>query len=509
MPLVRAALVLILCLCSALEALAQDEAQAEMARLRAQVAWQRTSPNAKAIDGPVLYQIIMRSSATQGHIPKISNTFTLTNSLISEDVNGIHIGTMSVDSAGIITFANGQNFPGGGVTSITVGAGLTPTGPITTSGSIALDTSFTDSLYASLSSLASYLLLSGGTMTGALQLSGDPTQPLHAATKAYVDAGLLANKNSLGVLAADYEFDETSGTSFADSSGFNNTATNTPPGGIAPGSAGHTGKAITFAGGVVTATNTPYSPQVWVEGWVSYTNGFPNGTILNKTGVYALALNSGTVTFTVNAANGMCLVGSAPLPAGAFFHAGGWYNGLTAVVEANGKTTEVPCAKGPLVPANQLFIGAANGSGMNPFNGTIDEVRVRTVAPPPAQVTPTPTNQYCGSTLATTGQLASLSGGYHAAAVLCQTACNSPAATMCTATDMVHSAQLGISLPSNVWYSSGTFVPVTTNSTFVTDCNGWTEGPPGTPYDGPTWVTGAPSIATCSSSLPIACCTLK
>jgi hypothetical protein len=505
MPLARAASILIVCLCSALEALAQNEVQTEMARLRPQVAWQRTSPNPKALDGPVLYQIIMRSNATQGHIPKISNTFTLTNSLIFEDVNGIHIGNLSVDSTGIITFANNQTFPGGGVTSITAGTGLTG-GTINTTGSIALDTSFTDARYASSSSLASYLLLSGGMMTGALQLSGDPATALQAATKAYVDA---AARNSLGVLAADYEFDETSGSAFAGSSGFNNTANNTPPGGIAPGSAGHTGKAITFAGGVVTATNTPDSPQVWVEAWVSYTNGFPNGTILNKTGVYALALNSGTVTFTVTAANGTCSVGSAPLPAGTFFHAGGWYNGLTAVVEANGKTTEVPCAKGPLVPANQLFIGAANGSGMNPFNGTIDEVRVRTVAPPPAQVTPTPTNQYCGSTLATTGQLASLSGGYHAAAVLCQTACNSPAATMCTATDMVHSAQLGISLPSNVWYSSGTFVPVTTNSTFVTDCNGWTEGPPGTPYDGPTWVTGAPSIATCSSSLPIACCTLK
>lgn len=33
--------------------------------------------------------------------------------------------------------------------------------------------------------------LSGGTMTGALTLSGDPTQPLHAATKQYVDAARL------------------------------------------------------------------------------------------------------------------------------------------------------------------------------------------------------------------------------------------------------------------------------------------------------------------------------
>jgi len=506
MPLARAASILIVCLCLALEALAQNDVQPEMAQLRPQVAWQRTSPNAKALDGPVLYQIIMRSNATQGHIPKISNTFTLTNSLIFEDVNGIHIGNLSVDSTGIITFANNQTFPGGGgtVTSITVGAGLTPLTTITTTGTIALDTSFTDARYASSSSLASYLLLSGGTMTGALQLSGDPTTALQAATKAYVDA---AARNSLGVLAADYEFDETSGTAFADSSGFNNTAIALVSG-IAVGSAGHTGKAINFSGGVVTATGTPDSPQVWVEAWVNpQAPQNTSRTILAKFGVYALKLQFGNPVFTVTSSASCSVQSPAVLPIGTYSHVGGWYNGLTVVIEANGITTEAPCTMGPLFASNALFIGAADGSGANPFQGSIDEVRIRTVAPPPAQAIPT--NQYCGSTSATTGKLASLSGGYRAGALLCQAACNSPAATMCTATDMVRSAQLGISLPSNVWYSSGTFVPVTANSTFVTDCNGWTEGLPGTPYDGPTWVTGAPSMAACSSSLPIACCTLK
>ncbi|HTD23621.1 MAG TPA: LamG-like jellyroll fold domain-containing protein [Terriglobales bacterium] len=508
MLLARTVAILTVCLCSTLESLAQSEAQTEMARLRPQVVWQRTPPSSKVLDGPVLYQIIIRSSATQGHIPKISNNFTLTNSLISEDVNGIHIGTLSVDSTGFINFANNQTFPGSGVTSITAGTGLTATvnNPITTSGTLALDTNYTDARYATSSSLASYLLLSGGTLIGALQLSGPPSTALQAATKAYVDA---ASKNSLGVLAADYEFDETSGSAFADSSGFNNTA-NAPIAGIAVGSAGHTGKAINFSGGVVTATGTPDSPQVWVEAWINpQAPQNTSRTILTKFGVYALKLQFGSPVFTVTSSASCSVQSPAVLPIGTYSHVGGWYNGLTVVIEANGITTEAPCTMGPLFASNALFIGAADGSGTNPFQGSIDEVRIRTVAPPPAQATPTLTNQYCGSTAATTGQVTSLSGGYRAAALLCQTACNSSAATMCTATDMVHSAQLGISLPSNVWYSSGTFVPVTTNSTFVTDCNGWTEGPPGTPYDGPTWVTGAPSMATCSSSLPIACCTLK
>ena len=31
---------------------------------------------------------------------------------------------------------------------------------------------------------------SGGTMTGAITLQGDPTEPMHAATKQYVDAAI-------------------------------------------------------------------------------------------------------------------------------------------------------------------------------------------------------------------------------------------------------------------------------------------------------------------------------
>src|SRR5260370_20574664 len=221
MLLALTVVILIVCLCSTLESLAQSGAQTEMARLRPQVAWQRTSRSSKVLDGPVLYQIIIRSSATQGHIPKISNNFTMTNYLISEDVNGVHIGPLSVDSTGFINFANNQTFPGSGVTSITVGAGLTPLGIITTSGTLALDTNFTDARYASSSSLASYLLLNGGTMTGSLQLSGPPTTGLQAATKAYVDA---AAKKHLGVLAAACDFVEDSVTAVVASSAFDKTA---------------------------------------------------------------------------------------------------------------------------------------------------------------------------------------------------------------------------------------------------------------------------------------------
>jgi hypothetical protein len=45
-------------------------------------------------------------------------------------------------------------------------------------------------------SLANYLLKSGGTMTGALTLSGAPTSSLHAATKGYADAQFLGDASA-------------------------------------------------------------------------------------------------------------------------------------------------------------------------------------------------------------------------------------------------------------------------------------------------------------------------
>src|SRR5260370_10982377 len=108
-----------------------------------ELVWQRTSPSAEKPDGPVLYQILFRSSATPGSIPKIAGNFTLTNSLITEGNGFIAIGGMSISGgSGIITFANGQTFPGNGggtVTSLSAGAGiaLSPS-PITTTGSIGI-----------------------------------------------------------------------------------------------------------------------------------------------------------------------------------------------------------------------------------------------------------------------------------------------------------------------------------------------------------------------------------
>ena len=101
------------------------------------LAWKRVLPEGSdALDGPVLFALVIRSSATPGSIPKIANNFTLSNSLLTDNGSQVAIGSLSISSSGVITFTNGQTFPGTGtITGVTAGTGLTGGG---TSGSVSL-----------------------------------------------------------------------------------------------------------------------------------------------------------------------------------------------------------------------------------------------------------------------------------------------------------------------------------------------------------------------------------
>jgi hypothetical protein len=118
---------------------------------------------AKEGSGPVLYQILFRSNATPGHIPKISPTFTLTNSLISEGNNFVAIGNLSIASDGTITFAPGQTFPNSGVQTVTAGNAFITVGGTVSNPTVGLNSASTD---------ARYLQLTGGTLTGLLNANG-------------------------------------------------------------------------------------------------------------------------------------------------------------------------------------------------------------------------------------------------------------------------------------------------------------------------------------------------
>src|SRR5207245_5423463 len=103
----------------------------------------RVSPNFKELDGPVLYQILFRSNATPGHIPRIAPNFTLTNSLISDNGTQVAIGGLSIASNGVITFAGGQAFPGS-VNRVTAGNGFITIGGTVSDPSVGLSPSAPD-----------------------------------------------------------------------------------------------------------------------------------------------------------------------------------------------------------------------------------------------------------------------------------------------------------------------------------------------------------------------------
>src|SRR5579859_1666553 len=133
------------------------------------IVWQRVKTADKPLEGPVLYQIIFRSSATPKHIPRIADNFTLTNSLISDDGTQVAIGALSISPSGVISFANGQTFPGtGGVNGVTSGNSFITIGGTATNPTVALNTTASD---------GRYLQLSGGTLTGTITFANGQTFP--------------------------------------------------------------------------------------------------------------------------------------------------------------------------------------------------------------------------------------------------------------------------------------------------------------------------------------------
>src|SRR5713101_1668968 len=169
-------------------------AQVQVAKLRPDLVWQRTSPTRGAVDGPVLYQLLLSGAGTPGTIAKFdANPRHLINSHISDNGGIVAIGAMSVDSStGIISFAGGQTFPGTGsgtITNVTAGTGLSGgggSGNVTLNnagvlGITAADSSVTVGGTAANPTLAvntttsdtRYVLKAGDTMTGALNLPGN------------------------------------------------------------------------------------------------------------------------------------------------------------------------------------------------------------------------------------------------------------------------------------------------------------------------------------------------
>ena len=118
--------------------------------------------------------------------PTFTGTVTLPANTISQSMMADDsVGTNEIGGLAVTT----EKIAEGAVTSAKIASDTIVNGDINTSAAI------DQSKIANLTTdLAAKLALSGGTMTGALTLSGAPTSDLHAATKLYVD-GLAAGIN--------------------------------------------------------------------------------------------------------------------------------------------------------------------------------------------------------------------------------------------------------------------------------------------------------------------------
>ena len=131
---------------------------------------------------------------------------------------------------------------------------------------------------------------------------------------------------------------------------------------------------------------------------------------------------------------------------------------------------------------------------------------------------------YCGSTPPTTGKIvyplgsaAPIETGYRAAKRLCEDACGTTTAHMCSSVDLGRSAQLG-SLPNtSAWYTSFTldlYESGTLGAQYTRDCDGWVtedDNAGNRENFGPTFGFDAsspvfPNRDRCSTVQPIACC---
>lgn len=291
---------------------------------------------------------------------------------------GIQLGTTTVvDASGKATVATGNGLTGDGTSAAPLA--IAPDG--VTAALLASDASSIGK------ATGGAMTVSGGntvTFTGPVKLAADPTDPLGAVTRRYVDA----SAGSALLLSA--EFDEPSGSVFADGTGRGNNLT-AVAGGISAGSIGHTGKSIAFTGGVIRAPpgNTiANSLSVSVEAWIRPSVSLVGEqVILNKTGAYRLAQRDGAVEITVTAAGGACTVqhvGKTVI--GTWHHVNGFYNGREVGVLLDGAIVGLTCAKGPLAATvgNPFYVGADDAAGSLPFTGFVDELRIWSIAPLPA-----------------------------------------------------------------------------------------------------------------------------
>lgn len=116
---------------------------------------------------------------------------------------------------------------------------------------------------------------------------------------------------------------------------------------------------------------------------------------------------------------------------------------------------------------------------------------------------------YCGSSSAVAGNIATTTdNGYANAKGLCEKACSSTTAHVCSADEMVRYASLGGTIPANGWYQTAAIALISETSTnwiYSYDCAGWTAMT--STQLGAVWnAKNYPGSAACTNTNPMLCC---
>jgi hypothetical protein len=197
-----------------------------------------------------------------------------------------------------------------------------------------------------------------------------------------------------GGIVLDLELDETgTPTSFADSSPYGNSAT-APAAGISTTPLGHSGGAVSFAGGLLLVpdgNSIPDGAHVWVEMWTQPLGAMSNTqTLIRRQNAFALKQVNKDLRFELRGAASTtpCSVISSgdSLTPNAWNHVAGWYDGMYVTIAINGAVRGVAtCQRGPVNPSAgaSISVGASwdGAAHTEQFQGYLDEVRVRHQVP--------------------------------------------------------------------------------------------------------------------------------